>query len=221
MSERMSDILNVEMVPFLLDRGRTWMGINQREDFKKIYAQLLIETYHYVKHSCLLMDLAQSLMTEERFLPLRDYLRGHIGEEQGHELWLLQDLKHLGLSADEVRDTFPCDPVVSMVGGQYFLIRELSAASIMGYIYVLEAQPPNSEHLRQLAARYSIPLEAMSTLLEHSDIDVSHAHALKETLDSATFSDRERALLVRSATSTASQLCGLFRTVASQPVSPA
>jgi hypothetical protein len=113
------------------------------------YPALLLETYHYVKHSCSLMDRAH-----DRLGPLdatlRTYLRTHRTEETGHEAWLLDDLAVLGYDRTEATQSAPLAETVAMIGSQLYVIDYCSPAGLIGYIYVMESKPPSEFFLSVL-----------------------------------------------------------------------
>jgi hypothetical protein len=86
----------------------------------------------------------------------------------------------------------------------------MSPAGILGYIYVLEAHPVLSKTLKALAARYSLPLGAMSTFLEHSDRDIDHSRTLIEFMDGLALGDAERRIVSYSAVLSCGHICSFL-----------
>ena len=113
------------------------------------YPALLVETYHYVRHSCALMDRARERLSDD-FAALRDYLAVHRAEEYGHEQWLLDDLAALGHDRAAVAASEPLAETVALVGDQLYVIDFLHPAGLLGYVYVMESQPPTRGYLEQL-----------------------------------------------------------------------
>lgn len=150
--------------------------------FGVTYPPLLVETYHYVRHSCALMDRACELLDEEH-ATLRTYLRHHRQEEYGHERWLLEDLVALGFDRDAVVDSDALAETVALVGSQLYVIDYLHPAGLLGYVYVMESKPPTQTWLDTLHQTAGIPREALTFLTRHGDADIVHREELREILN--------------------------------------
>jgi hypothetical protein len=147
------------------------------------YPALLVETFHYVRRSCALMERAEQLLDPQHEAALRAFLRSHSGEERGHEQWLLDDLEVLGYDRAQVADSTPLAETVAMVGSQLHIIDFVHPAGLIGYIYVMESKPPAEVFLRLLHEDFGVPREAMTFLSRHGDADVRHRIELCEILD--------------------------------------
>jgi hypothetical protein len=149
--------------------------------FGVTYPALLVETFHYVKHSCSLMSQACARLGHDA-LPLQTYFAQHIAEEVGHEEWVLDDLEALGYDRREVEASRPLPETVSLIGSQLYVIDYLHPAGLLGYVYLMESTPPNELSLAFLEA-YGIGPRATTFLRRHGETDQRHSRELREMLD--------------------------------------
>ncbi len=104
---------------------------------RDLYLAYLAEAYHHVKHTCPLLALAASRCGEgdER---LRDALFEYIAEENGHDEWILGDIRALGGDAEAVRRARGGPAVRIMVGYAFYAIDRISPYALLGMVHVLE-----------------------------------------------------------------------------------
>jgi hypothetical protein len=208
-----ADDLTTQISPTLDKRRGLWDFLTKEPGFSRIYASLLIQTYHYVKQSCPLMKRACEFISYSQYKSVTGYLRRHILEESQHDIWLLKDLEKLGYPQELATRSFPSNPVCSMVGTQLYLMEEFGGIALLGYIYVLEAYPPKAASLRRLSEAHSLPIESFSTLLEHSDLDIEHREELIGILDSDEITDNDQELISHSACLTAQHTFSLLKEI--------
>jgi Iron-containing redox enzyme len=134
------------------------------------------------------------------------WLEQHIGEEHGHDQWLLEDLETLGVRAEEVWARPPADSTARAVGAQYYWIRHDHPVALLGYLAVVEGHPPSVEFLDRTVATMGLPPSAFRTLYLHAQSDVGHGADLRALLDRLPLQPRHEALLGRSAFNTVSEL---------------
>ena len=161
------------------------------------YPALLVETFHYVRHSCSLMNYACAQLGHES-LPLQIYFARHIAEEVGHEEWLLNDLEKLGYNRLEVEASPPLAETINLVGSQLYVINYLHPAGLLGYVYLMESTPPSKTSLAFLEA-YGVKSGAMTFLSRHGQEDQRHRRELRDTLDTHFTEPRIREAAILSA----------------------
>src|SRR3954467_13700070 len=83
------------------------------------YLAFLHDLYYIVWHFCPIMAAAAA-RCDDRFRNVRYELYERIGEEQGHETWVLDDLEAGGGDTGRVRSRLPSPPVQAMLGFNYF-----------------------------------------------------------------------------------------------------
>ncbi|MEO9237006.1 MAG: iron-containing redox enzyme family protein, partial [Jatrophihabitantaceae bacterium] len=116
------------------------------------------------------------------------YLHKHIPEETGHDDWIIEDLARIGIPASAIVDHPPSSTVMQLVGSQYYLIKHVHPAALLGYISALEGYPPSIELSKLAAARTGYPIETFRTLRKHAHLDPHHRDDLDAVLDATPFS---------------------------------
>jgi len=181
----------------------------------------LFPEYLFAVHSCIRAStpLMQEALDRARVSAgadpvasgLASYLERHIHDEDGHDTWLLEDMQVLGLQRDEILGRLPSHRAACMVGSQYYWIRHVHPVAILGYIAVLEGQPPGAGELREIQQRTNLPAAAFRTLLEHAALDVDHAQELYAVLDALPLTAAQSALVGASALQTVEHMGGMFQ----------
>lgn len=151
------------------------------------YAQFLIQTYHSVRWSSPLLELAGKRMeARPKMEVLGQLLMDKSQEEGGHERWALQDLEILGWQEQDVVQTEPCRAVSAYVEWNRFAIEDCSPLALLGTSYVLEYLGMHRAGVAasNLVQRAAIPrvAEAVRFLREHGEADVDHLLYLQEML---------------------------------------
>src|SRR5207237_764368 len=96
----------------------------ERGTFGITYKSFLIETYHYIKHSCPLMRAANARLAGNP--KLKAYMTRHIAEETGHDQWVLNDLEQLGVDRVEAQSSPPLHETMNLIGSQLYVIQCLN-----------------------------------------------------------------------------------------------
>jgi Iron-containing redox enzyme len=144
---------------------------------------------------------------------LVDYLRRHAEEERGHDEWVLQDLQSVGVASAELLSRPPSGAVAALVGAQYYWVLHYHPVCVLGYLIVLEGNPPNRRRLQDLRSRSGLPASAFRTMLEHADLDIDHAAELDDLLDRLPLSPGQHEALGLSAISTVAGLTRVLQEV--------
>jgi Iron-containing redox enzyme len=210
---RFSNCLRQELAALDERRAQLWAALANPAVFRRVYPDLLRQTYHYVKYSCPLMEEALSVLPAGS-VAVRRYLGEHIPEERGHDVWLLKDLEALGYREATTRRTSPCPAVASLVGSQMYVTRERGGCSVLGYIYVLESGPTDYDRLSELLEAAAIPRAAAFAFLKHSRLDPDHADELRQVLDDSELTDADRDAITLSAQLATHNICSLAEQLA-------
>ena len=96
----------------------------------------LRDLYHIVWHFCPIMAVAAA-RCDDRLRNIRYELYDRIGEEKGHEDWVLEDIAAVGGDVN-VRAALPSAPVQAMIGYNYYAADRVHPCSVLGMLYVLE-----------------------------------------------------------------------------------
>lgn len=181
----------------------------------ELFPEFLVAIHGSVRATLPLMEAANQIALRDRdtdpvSAALCEYLPQHIGEEQEHEEWLLQDLEALGVSRGDVLDRIPLPSVAAMVGAQYYWIFHVHPVALLGFFAVLEGHPPTLDHLDEIERRTGLPQDAFRMLRHHAELDVMHADDLFSLLDELPLSTRLVELVGTSALHTIAALAGFF-----------
>jgi hypothetical protein len=104
---------------------------------------------------------------------LRDYFVSHLEEERDHQAWLAEDLRSAGIDVAKM----PLSQIaVEMAGSQYYLIKHVNPASLLGYMAVLEGFPIALEVVTELESQHGKDL--FRTLRYHAEHDIDHSKEL-------------------------------------------
>jgi len=123
------------------------------------------------------------------------YLKKHIPEETGHDVWVLNDGEAMGIDRNEILARLPTEGVTQVVGVQYYWIKHYNPIALIGHIATLEGNPPTTEFVEQVAERSGLSLDCFSSLLYHARIDPQHKKDLDDLLDSLPLNEEHIALI--------------------------
>jgi len=139
------------------------------------YHRFLENAYQHVRHTVPLM-MACAARLPQRLEWLRPALVEYINEEQGHELWILNDLDACGADVRTVQKTEPGIEVELLVSYVYDYIERHNPVGFFGMVHVLEG---TSTSIATVAAQLiqdtlGLPDAAFSYLRSHGELDKEH-----------------------------------------------
>ncbi|MCK0512892.1 TenA family transcriptional regulator [Aromatoleum buckelii] len=148
------------------------------------YVAFLGQAYHHVKHTVPLL-MACGARLPDRLEWLRSAVAEYIEEENGHEKWILDDIRVCGGDPDAVRHAAPSLPTELMVAYVYDRIARDNPVSFFGMVNVLEG---TSVALASRAAgiiqdRLGLPAQAFSYLNSHGSLDLEHIELFKNLMN--------------------------------------
>lgn len=146
-------------------------------DNASAYADWLAQTYYFVRHTTTLMCLSAAGFGADR--REKHYgLLGHLKDELGHDLLLLNDLKHLDRDISEFSEL----PETALFWqNQFYILQHHGPASHLGYSLCLEGVAARycSTVYRQLIKHYGE--KGAEFVNVHANVDVDHyAHGAAE-----------------------------------------
>lgn len=170
---------------------------------KEMFPEFLFLVHSMIRSSVPILETAAEVAEE---LPpddptarqLAGYYRRHAQEEMHHDEWVLDDLEVLGVARDEVWKRLPSNWVASLIGTHYYWIHHVHPVALMGYMAVLEGNPPNLEQLEAVQRRTGLPRDAFRTLIKHAHLDPHHRDDLNAEIDRLTLSPELTTLLTLS-----------------------
>jgi hypothetical protein len=173
----------------------------------EIYPEYLFKNHSVTRASVPLMEAALSCArtkfpSDPVAVGTAKYLAKHIPEERGHDDWLVEDMRHMGIDPSTVLKRMPSLSASTLVGAQYYWINHFHPVCLLGYIAVLEGTPPTTEYFERVVARSNLPKQALSSLFRHAKLDPRHRAELDEALDSLPLTPEHSEMLGVSALQT-------------------
>jgi hypothetical protein len=185
--------------------GRLTRRLWNHPRLAELFPRYLIRLHGVVRAGVPMMevalDQARRLEPTDPIAPhLIEYFSEHIPEEQDHDEWLLDDLVDLGYSRAAVLAEVPSPLIASVVGAQYYWIRHHHPVALMGYLFLLEGNPPTVGHVDRIQAATGLPACAFRCLMHHAVADVGHREDLFRAFDAMPLDAEQRGLVGLSAT---------------------
>ncbi len=190
---------------------RFWKHPGLRALLPKFY----LELYSVVRGGLGVMEVAQrrseELSTNDPVASkLAEYYAKHLIEERGHDEWLLEDIVHCGLDRQYVTARIPSGAVAALLGAQQYWVLNEHPIAFIGYVSVVEGNPPVQSHIDEIRDITGYPEAAFRSLREHADADTGHAAELRDFIDSLPLASRHHELLGSSAFETIVGLSRIF-----------
>jgi pyrroloquinoline quinone (PQQ) biosynthesis protein C len=159
----------------------------------ELYIAFLTQAFHHVRHTVPLL-----MAVGARLSPRHEWLRGRImhylEEEQGHDRWILDDIRAAGGDASAVEHGPPGVATDVMVAYAYDTVMRRNPVGFFGMVFVLEGTSV-ALALRasdQIQATLKLPSRALIYLRSHGQLDQQHVQHLADILNSLdTQDDRE------------------------------
>ncbi|NEO33062.1 MAG: iron-containing redox enzyme family protein [Symploca sp. SIO3C6] len=199
-------------------------ALEENQQISIIYQEYLFILHSFVRASVPLMNKAYQQLQQDTskqdpmYSLLLNYLEHHIEEENNHDLWILEDLEILGINRQELLNRVPNYKVAEIVGMQYYWIYHFHPAVLLGYIAVMEGQPPSMKMIERMIAKTGYPREAFRTLIYHSQVDAEHQKDLDTLLDDMNLSSDLLSAVIKNALHTFSVSIDILRGLTEQSV---
>lgn len=148
------------------------------------YRAFLTEAYHHVKHTVPLL-MACGARLPERLEWLRGGVAEYVGEELGHEHWILADLDEAGFDAAAARAAPPSPETELMVAYAYDTVQRGNPVGFFGMVLVLEGTSAAiaTRAAEIIAERLALPRRAFTYLLSHGALDQQHVGQFDRLID--------------------------------------
>ena len=148
------------------------------------YVAFLTEAYHHVRHTVPLLQACQAALPAHHDW-LRSPLDEYVGEEQGHDEWILDDIRACGADAEAVRYGQPGHATEVMVAYAYDLIARRNPLGFFGMVHVLEGTSVNLASLAadRIQQPLGLPDSAFSYLRSHGELDKAHTAGFELLMD--------------------------------------
>jgi Iron-containing redox enzyme len=182
---------------------------------REIFPEFLFRTYCVGRTTVPLLETALAAArarcdADPVAASVADYCERHIPEERHHDENVLDDLAVLGVSRESVATRIPSPTMAALIGAQYYWILEVHPLALLGYLEVLEGEPPVAEQLEEVIQRTGLPRKAFRTYFQHADVDRKHRDDLREALDRMPLSREHESILAISAFQTVGLVHQIF-----------
>jgi Iron-containing redox enzyme len=172
----------------------------ESRDISELYPTMLFCIHSMARASVPLMKAAVDRLramtaVDSISVPLIRYFVQQIPQETGHDDWLLEDLEALGCSRAEILARKPPPTVAALVGAQYYWIFHYHPVALLGYILVVESEPPSVELVERTVGETGLPREAFRSFFRHAVLEPAHNDALDGLLDSLPLSREQQGLI--------------------------
>lgn len=184
------------------------------------YGEYLCTMHAVLRATTALLDVAagrcRQLTGDPLARPLGEYLTAHAAEEHGHDGWLLEDLAACGSDPAEALRRVPSPQVARMAGAQYYWILHYHPVCLLGYIAVLEGDPPGPGLAPSLAARTGLPTTAFRAISQHARLDPGHRDQLDALLTRLPLTAEQENAVAVSALHTMAAAAAIFTDLAAR-----
>jgi hypothetical protein len=172
----------------------------ESRDISELYPAMLFCIHSMARASVPLMNAAVDRLramtaVDPISAPLIGYFIRQIPKETGHDDWLLEDLEALGHPREGILARMPPPTVAALVGAQYYWIFHHHPVALLGYILVVESEPPSVELVERTVTKTGLPREAFRGFFRHAVLESAHNDALDEFLDSLPLSREQQGLI--------------------------
>ncbi len=159
------------------------------------YVAFLHQAYHHVRHTVPLMQAFRSRLPAGREW-LAPALDEYIEEEQGHDEWILDDIRACG-DTSAVRHSQPGVATEVMVAYAYDTIARRNPLGFFGMVHVLEGTSVSLALLAadQIQKPLGLPDSAFSYLRSHGTLDQEHVQHFQLLMDQITDPQDQRDII--------------------------
>jgi pyrroloquinoline quinone (PQQ) biosynthesis protein C len=153
------------------------------------YRAFLLELYHVVWYFNPVSAASASRMgqpQDEALQAVRHFLYEHMAEEKGHEDWVLNDLRAVGVSTPQARAHEPSAHTLALVGYNFWATEHRHPCAALGMLYALEviASVYGGPFASAISERLLLDGNAgISFIDSHATLDSQHMAGLREVLN--------------------------------------
>lgn len=187
---------------------------------RKEYVAFLVQSYLYVLHTRPLLRRAGERLVQQGRRQLAALYLQKADEENGHEEWILDDLRGIGENPDVVCRAKPAPGVAAYLAWNSFTVDDGSPVAFLGTAYVLESGGAIrvGAIVKNLVEHSGIRgiERGVHFLRGHAEADIEHVAQLGQLIDAFASSDADCRDIVLSAWVTRSTYLGLLTAVSAE-----
>lgn len=171
-----------------------WMKrVSQAEIELKHYKSFLQETYFETQRNPQVQAFATAYLDVDQHAMIKKFY-AHAASEVGHDQLALNDLKAVGHDIEKTKKDRPLPSTIGLISLPFYLIQFVNPVAYLGYLFHLEFFPTKkaSEYMQGLG-KLNVPKEALSFLLDHSEIDQHHNKMMEDYANVLIKNDKDMA----------------------------
>jgi pyrroloquinoline quinone (PQQ) biosynthesis protein C len=153
----------------------------------KHYIAYLRETYHLVRHTPRMLALGGARLQDDR-RQLRNWFFEQTIEENGHDLFCIKDIEHLGANPKEIVNTQPGPGAWGLVTQNYFMATYGNPVGILGVATATEGLGADfgTRFADLMTQQYALPSNTSTFLRSHGGFDAKHLEEAVSALELIT-----------------------------------
>lgn len=165
------------------------------------YLAYLRETYHLVRHTPRMLALGGARLTDDR-RQLRNWFLEQAIEENGHDLFCIKDIEHLGADPKVILNTQPGPGAWGLVTQNYFMATYGNPIGILGVATATEGLGADfgTRFADLMTKQYALPSNTSTFLRSHGGFDAKHLEEAVEALELIKSEEIEEVILARRMT---------------------
>jgi heme oxygenase len=169
------------------------------------YVDYLTQAYHHVRHTVPLLRMARDLLEHKPLLAAA--LDEYIEEENGHERWVLADIRAAGADPQLAASSAPRPATAAMVRHVYERVGNVNPVCVFGMVFVLEGTSVAlaTQGAAAIQASLGLPDSAFTYLTSHGELDQEHLRFFARLMNAIDDPADQRAIVAM-----AREMYGLF-----------
>src|SRR5262245_40516766 len=180
------------------------MDLLDHPRFREVYLDYGFTQHAMVRASVRLLETALGRAREIESADavaaaLVPYFVQHIKEEMHHDEWILQDLELIGVDRARVLARPVSATIAGLVGAQYYWAQHCHPVALLGYLLVIEGNPPTPDLVERLVEQTGHPRQAFQFVEKHAQLDPHHRDDLHTLVDGLPLNAVHLALIGTSA----------------------
>lgn len=158
---------------------------------KNLYAQYLIETYHYTQHNALNQALVGARTDVGNFAYQR-FCFHHAAEEVGHQMMALNDINNMGYRIEESELPKALPQTTVLIAYLYWISTQGNPIQRLGYSFWAEnCYSYIAPILKKVRDDLQLSDKHMSFFVAHAEIDSDHAAEVERIIKKVCVSDKD------------------------------
>ncbi len=148
------------------------------------YIAYLRETYHLVRHTPRMLSLGGARLGDDQ-RELRNWFFEQVMEENGHDIFCIKDLEHLGLPSREILSGHPGKGAWGLIAQNYYMATYGNPVGILGVATATEGLGSDfgNRFADLLAEHYGLKSNATTFLRSHGGFDARHLEEAAKALE--------------------------------------